>query len=302
LYPHRYTGGHERAVSPGLGPLPGRRPADRAGCGLAVPEHRPHRRHEHRLLVHLVLGVAGVLLPAGPLRRQPGLAPGLRGRPGAGGRAVVVHPGRAGPDVHRSAVVAAAARWRPGGLRCAPGQWLHLGPRHLRPGLAAGPLAGGGADLHGHRLPHRERRAGAEGGLSMRASQSLSVLLAGALFGFGLALSTMVQPQVVLSFLQFRDWGLMLVMGGAMGVTLLAYRFVPRWMRQPLFERSFGHHVSVMERDTLVGAAVFGIGWGPGGVCAGPAIAGRGTGNLDLLWALAGIFAGAWWQGVRASR
>ncbi len=136
----------------------------------------------------------------------------------------------------------------------------------------------------------------------MRASQTLSVLLAGALFGFGLALSTMVQPQVVLSFLQFRDGGLMLVMGGAVVVTLLAYRLLPRLMRQPLFERSFGHHVAALDRDTLVGAAVFGIGWGLCGVCPGPAIAGLGTGNTDLLWALAGIFAGAWWQGVRASR
>ena len=136
----------------------------------------------------------------------------------------------------------------------------------------------------------------------MRTSQTLSVLLAGALFGFGLALSTMVQPQVVLSFLQFRDWGLMLVMGGAVAVTLLAYRWLPRWRREPLFERSFGHHVAALDRDTLVGAAVFGIGWGLCGVCPGPAIAGLGTGNTDLLWALAGIFAGAWWQGVRASR
>ncbi len=136
----------------------------------------------------------------------------------------------------------------------------------------------------------------------MRASQTLSVLLAGALFGFGLALSTMVQPQVVLSFLQFRDAGLMLVMGGAVAVTLLAYRLLPRLMRQPLFERSFGHHVAELNRDTVLGAAVFGIGWGLCGVCPGPAIAGLGTGNLDLLWALAGILAGAWWQGVRASR
>jgi len=133
----------------------------------------------------------------------------------------------------------------------------------------------------------------------MRPSQILSVALAGVLFGFGLALATMIQPQVVLSFLRCEDWGLMLVMGGAMGLTLLAYRAVPRWRTQPLFERSFGHHVAALDRDTVVGAAIFGIGWGLCGVCPGPAIAGLGAGNADMLWALAGIAAGAWLHGVR---
>lgn len=135
----------------------------------------------------------------------------------------------------------------------------------------------------------------------MRFSQILAVLACGMLFGFGLALSTMVQPEVVLSFLQWRDFGLMLVMGGALTVTLLAYRLVPRLLERPLLERSFGHHVAAMNRDTVVGAAIFGIGWGLCGVCPGPAIAGLGTGNLDLLWALAGIAAGAWLQGRTAS-
>jgi uncharacterized protein len=135
----------------------------------------------------------------------------------------------------------------------------------------------------------------------MRASQVLSVLLAGVLFGFGLAVSTMIQPAVVLSFLRWQDAGLMLVMGGAMGLTLLAYRFVPRWRAQPLFERSFGHHVASLDRDTVVGAAIFGIGWGLCGVCPGPAIAGLGAGSLDLLWALAGIFVGAGLHGWRRS-
>jgi len=134
----------------------------------------------------------------------------------------------------------------------------------------------------------------------MNARQVIAVLLSGALFGFGLALSTMVSPEVVLSFLQFRDFGLALVMGGAVVVTLLAYRFGPRALKQPLLGGSFGHHVSVMERNTVVGAALFGIGWGLCGVCPGPAIAGLGVGNIDLLWALAGISAGAWVQGVTA--
>jgi len=131
----------------------------------------------------------------------------------------------------------------------------------------------------------------------------LAVLAAGVLFGFGLAVATMIRPEVVLSFLQFRDWGLMLVMGGAMGLTLLAYRFAPRIWRAPLLGGQFGHHVATLDRDTVLGAAIFGIGWGLCGVCPGPAIAGLGAGNLSLLWAVLGIAAGAglhgWWMDRR---
>jgi len=49
-----------------------------------------------------------------------------------------------------------------------------------------------------------------------------------------------------------------------------------------------------------VGAALFGVGWGLCGVCPGPAIAGLGAGNWDLLWALAGLALGALVQGLRA--
>lgn len=130
----------------------------------------------------------------------------------------------------------------------------------------------------------------------------LATLAAGVLFGFGLALSTMVQPEVVLSFLRFQDFGLMLVMGGAVAVTLVAYKLAPRLMGQPLLGGYFHQHVSAWNRDTLQGAAIFGVGWGLCGVCPGPAIAGLGTGNWTLLWALLGIALGALAQGWRASR
>lgn len=134
----------------------------------------------------------------------------------------------------------------------------------------------------------------------MTPGKFLAVLAAGALFGFGLALSTMVRPEVVLSFLRFEDFGLMLVMGGAVLVTLLAYKLAPRVLGRPLLGGYFHQHVSHWNRDTLTGAALFGVGWGLCGVCPGPAIAGLGTGNWSLLWALAGIALGALAQGMRA--
>jgi uncharacterized membrane protein YedE/YeeE len=128
----------------------------------------------------------------------------------------------------------------------------------------------------------------------------LATLLGGVLFGFGLALSTMVSPEVVLSFLRLQDLGLMLVMGGAVAVTVLAYQLAPRFLKHPLLGERFEQRAANLDRSTLVGAAIFGVGWGICGVCPGPAIAGLGVGNLDMLWALGGMLVGAYAQGVWA--
>ncbi len=129
-------------------------------------------------------------------------------------------------------------------------------------------------------------------------TQLAAAVAAGACFGFGLAWSTMIQPAVVLSFLQLTDFGLLLVMGGALSITLLAYQLAPRVMSQPLFGGAFGVHESAMDRSTIIGAAIFGIGWGLCGVCPGPSIAGLGAGSWELLYAIAGIAGGAWIHGA----
>ena len=134
----------------------------------------------------------------------------------------------------------------------------------------------------------------------MTPAFALATLAAGALFGFGLSVSTMIRPEVVLSFLRFQDFGLMLVMGGAVAVTLVAYKLAPRVLGRPLLGERFNTHPSAWNRDTLLGSALFGVGWGLCGVCPGPAIAGLGTGNWSLLWAVGGIALGALVQGLRA--
>ena len=131
----------------------------------------------------------------------------------------------------------------------------------------------------------------------MKARALAFVVASGALFGFGLAHSTMVQPEVVISFLLWRDMGLLLVLGGAVAVTFVAYHALPRLLAKPLAGESFGRHPSEMSARTLGGAAIFGVGWGLSGVCPGPAIAGLGVANWPLLLALAGLAAGAYVQG-----
>lgn len=124
-----------------------------------------------------------------------------------------------------------------------------------------------------------------------------SALLAGALFGFGLAWSTMIRPEVILQFLLLHDFGLMLVMAGAAGITLCFYQLAPRLLRQPLFGLGWARRPTALNPRLLLGSALFGIGWGINGVCPGPAIAGLGAGNWPLLLAVAGIAVGAWVEG-----
>ena len=136
----------------------------------------------------------------------------------------------------------------------------------------------------------------------MKLANALVTLAAGTLFGFGLAYSTMIRPEVVLSFLQFQDFGLMLVMGGGVLMALIGYKLLPKLLRKPVLADSYEQRPRPWNRNTFIGAAIFGIGWGLTGVCPGPAIAGLGAGNMQLLWALAGIALGAYAQGLWAER
>lgn len=102
-------------------------------------------------------------------------------------------------------------------------------------------------------------------------------LLAGIGFGIGLTISNMVDPKVVLAFLDITgDWdpSLMFVMGGALMVFIPSYYVLKKRMNRPLFADSFFEPtLKEVDKPLLIGAAVFGIGWGITGICPGPAIA-----------------------------
>jgi uncharacterized membrane protein YedE/YeeE len=111
-------------------------------------------------------------------------------------------------------------------------------------------------------------------------------LIAGFLFAVGLAYSGMTQPGKVIGFLDFfGNWdpSLFLVMGSAVPVYMLGYRLVNR-MKTPLFGGRFGiPSRSDLDARLLWGAALFGAGWGIGGFCPGPALAGLVTGATEVL-------------------
>ena len=128
----------------------------------------------------------------------------------------------------------------------------------------------------------------------------LSIGIGGALFGYGLAWSGMTRPEVVLSFLQLRDFGLLLVMVGALVVTAIGFRLAPRLRSTTLLGLSFSKEVKQMQPGTVPGAVIFGVGWGLSGLCPGAAVASVGVGNWPVLIGLAGMFLGAWLQGMLA--
>lgn len=122
----------------------------------------------------------------------------------------------------------------------------------------------------------------------------LDYVLAGSVFGAGLAVSGMVQPEVVLSFLLIQDLGLLLVMGFAVAITLIGFWLVPKIQKKPFFGESFSLRFQQIDDHLIYGSVFFGIGWGISGLCPGASIASIGSGNFRILIALAAMVAGAY--------
>jgi hypothetical protein len=130
-----------------------------------------------------------------------------------------------------------------------------------------------------------------------------AVLLGGLLFGFGLGVSRMTHPEVVLDFLHFDDLGLAFVMGGAAAVAGVTFALGGRSGRSaPLTGRPYRRRIEELDRNVVVGGAIFGVGWGVSGICPGAAYASLGIGNVPILWGIAGMFLGAYLQGYVRSR
>jgi uncharacterized membrane protein YedE/YeeE len=126
--------------------------------------------------------------------------------------------------------------------------------------------------------------------------RALAALAAGVLFGVGLAVSHMTNPAVVLGFLDVAgDWNptLAFVMGGALAVTAVGYRWVLRRAR-PLLEPGFQLPTRRdVDARLVTGAAVFGLGWGLVGFCPGPALAALASGQAGVLVFVAALVAGS---------
>lgn len=126
---------------------------------------------------------------------------------------------------------------------------------------------------------------------------NLMAALTGILFGLGLAISQMINPDKVISFLNITgDWdpSLALVLAAAVSVSAIGFK-ISKKMDQPWLGYVFSRPTrSDLDARLIVGAALFGIGWGLVGYCPGPAIAALTTGSLQPLLFVAAMLAGAW--------
>jgi uncharacterized protein len=126
----------------------------------------------------------------------------------------------------------------------------------------------------------------------------ISALTAGLVFALGLVVSGMNQPAVVLGFLDVtamakgvKPWvadgwdpSLAMVMGGALLVTVLGFQFTPRSQLKPWHADKFELPTRKdIDSPLVVGAVMFGAGWGLAGYCPGPALASVLVGGADAL-------------------
>jgi uncharacterized protein len=120
-------------------------------------------------------------------------------------------------------------------------------------------------------------------------------LFAGTLFGLGLAVSGMTNPAKVIGFLDVAgDWDptLAFVMGGALLVTIPAFRLILKRPRPILADGFALPTSSALDTRLLGGAALFGVGWGLAGFCPGPAVAALVTGLAPVFAFVAAMIAG----------
>ena len=117
----------------------------------------------------------------------------------------------------------------------------------------------------------------------------------GVLFGLGLIISGMTNPQKILSFLDITgswDPSLIFVMGGAVLVGLAGF-YLARRRSESLFGGAF--HIPTrrdINQPLLVGSVIFGMGWGVAGFCPGPALVSLGGGQMKALVFVIAMLAG----------
>jgi uncharacterized protein len=130
----------------------------------------------------------------------------------------------------------------------------------------------------------------------MKAAKAVGFLVAGALFGGGLAISGMTDPARVIGFLDvFGKWdpALLFVMAGAVaiyGVGMFVLRNIQAGKLTASFRKNLGCNLklptagrSSIDRQLVIGAAIFGVGWGLSGFCPGPSLANLGALRLEAL-------------------
>lgn len=126
--------------------------------------------------------------------------------------------------------------------------------------------------------------------------EKITALIAGILFGAGLAASDMNNPERVQEFLDLLNWdpSLMFVMIGALLIAVPGFQVLLKQNKRPFFAEGFSlpAHFQI-DRPLIMGSALFGIGWAIVGYCPGPAIASLVYGYQDVMIFVVAMLAGA---------
>jgi uncharacterized membrane protein YedE/YeeE len=116
---------------------------------------------------------------------------------------------------------------------------------------------------------------------------NLISLIAGLIMGLGLVISTMVDPERVIAFLDiFGQWDptLMFVMGGGLAVYLPLYFLLVKGKNKTFFGQNCDlPKATIIDKPLIVGAVLFGIGWGLSGICPGPALVNLSGGTIEIF-------------------
>ena len=120
-------------------------------------------------------------------------------------------------------------------------------------------------------------------------------LISGTIFGIGLVVSQMINPEKVLGFLDlFGNWdpSLAFVMIGALIVSSPLFHLIKN-KEKPLFAEKFNYsNNKEINNKLVIGSALFGAGWGLGGLCPGPAISSIALLNINSIIFVAAMFIG----------
>jgi len=133
---------------------------------------------------------------------------------------------------------------------------MYLGTRHKWVGISVDYLFVCGRNLSCCRNTNGHDCSSSGGG-SMRM-RHLIVFIGGLLFGFGLAFGGMSKQEIVLSFLQLKDLGLLLLLGGSAFVTALTINLVPKVLKRPFLGGEFKKRKRMLSKRTIIGAIIFG--------------------------------------------
>jgi len=125
----------------------------------------------------------------------------------------------------------------------------------------------------------------------------ISSFTLGVLFAFGLSVSELIDPARVIGFLDIAgrwDATLLFVMGGAFAVTLPLFPWIQKRQNSLLGDPIQMPSQTQIDSRLLIGSAIFGVGWGIGGLCPGPALASLASASPAIFLFVLAMILGQW--------